>query len=125
MDTPPRTPAPVPAVPVPAGAQYPVAQYQGGAPVRPTEPPHSVLAWVSLGLGFAFVLFGTFASIAAVVCGHIARRQIRERGEQGANAALWGLVLGYAGIVLSVIIVVAFVLFFAGAFVLAGVGQQL
>lgn len=124
MDTTPTTPAPVPGNPGPAGAQYPVAQY-GGAPVRPTEPPHNVLAWVSLGLGFAFVLFGTFASIAAVVCGHIARRQIRERGEQGANAALWGLVLGYAGIALSVIIVVFFVLFFAGAFVLAGVGQQL
>lgn len=142
MDTPPTTPAPVPAVPgaaQPAAAQYPAAHYPaaqypaaqypvaryGGAPVPPAEPSHNVLAWVSLGLGCAFLLFGTLASIAAVVCGHIARRQIRQRGEQGDSAAVWGLVLGYFGIALSVLVVVFFVLLFVGAFALAGVGQQL
>ncbi|MGF1467179.1 MAG: DUF4190 domain-containing protein [Sandaracinaceae bacterium] len=48
------------------------------------------LAW----LGVPFV-----AALAAVIMGHAARRQIAERGEEGASLALAGLVLGYANLV--------------------------
>jgi hypothetical protein len=43
-----------------------------------------------LSLVFAFV----FAP-AGIVLGHIARRQIRERGEEGAGVATAGLILSY------------------------------
>lgn len=117
-----------------APAQYGVAPYGGAqygvapaaqAPVwtPPAAAPQNVLAWVSLGLGLASLMFGLLASIAAVICGHIARRQIRERGDQGAAAALIGLIFGY---VLSGLIIVGFVLYvlFLLAFVGLGVASQ-
>ncbi len=52
---------------------------------------------------FGFWLLGT---IPAVVLGHIARRQIRQTGEQGAGMALAGLILGYVGLGLSVIAII-------------------
>jgi hypothetical protein len=119
------TPYPTGAV-YPAGTVYPSgAVYPVGTPAPgPAAPPHNVLAWVSLGLGAAFILFGTVASIAAVICGHIAQGQIRDRGEQGANAARWGLILGYAGIALTVLAVIALVIFLVIAFGVAGVADQ-
>jgi hypothetical protein len=44
-----------------------------------------------------------------VILGHIARRQIRETGENGDGMALAGLILGYVGIGLSVIFAVIIV----------------
>ncbi len=41
--------------------------------------------------------------IPAIIMGHISRRQIRERGEQGDGMALAGLILGYIGVVLGII----------------------
>jgi hypothetical protein len=43
----------------------------------------------------SFVVGITF--IPAIVCGHIAQRQIRQTGEQGGGLALAGLILGYVG----------------------------
>ncbi|BDZ54336.1 DUF4190 domain-containing protein [Agromyces marinus] len=126
MDTPaqPATQAHAqPAMQAQPAQPYAPAQQPGVAPVGyqgapgwvPTvAPPQNVLAWVSLSVGLGAFLFGPLASIAAIVCGHIARRQIRERGEQGAGAALTGLILGYSlaalmfvGIGLYVLILVA------------------
>ena len=45
-----------------------------------------VLGWAGLPL---------IASIVAVICGHLARGQIRETGEDGDALAVIGLVLGY------------------------------
>jgi Domain of unknown function (DUF4190) len=52
---------------------------------------------------FGFWLLGT---IPAIVFGHMARNQIRQRNEQGAGLALAGLILGYVGVGLSVILVI-------------------
>ncbi len=52
---------------------------------------------------FGIWLLGT---IPAIVLGHMARRQIRQRGEQGAGLALTGLILGYVGLALTVIVVI-------------------
>ena len=38
-----------------------------------------------------------------MVLGHVARRQIRRTGEDGAGLALAGLLLGWAGVTLLVI----------------------
>jgi hypothetical protein len=58
--------------------------------------PTNSNAVVSLVLGIVWV-FG-LASIAAVILGHVALRQIRERGEEGRGMAVAGLVLGYIGV---------------------------
>src|SRR4051812_29775084 len=54
-----------------------------GAPYNPTTNVLAILALV-----FAFVF-----SPVGIVLGHIAKKQIRERGEQGAGLATAGLVL--------------------------------
>ena len=50
----------------------------------------------------SFVLAFVFAPLA-VPFGHIARRQIRERGEGGDVLAVIGLVIGYIGLTLLVV----------------------
>jgi hypothetical protein len=73
-----------------------------GYPVRPTNQ----LAIASLVCACAQVFFWFLTGIPAVILGHIARRQIRQTGENGDGMALTGMILGYAGIVLGVIITV-------------------
>lgn len=81
---------------------------------RPLPPPRTnSYAVASLACGIA----GTFLAlpaVPAVVLGHMARRRIRETGEQGDGLAVGGLVLGYVvcaamAAVLAVVIVVAVV----------------
>ncbi|MDR0344464.1 MAG: DUF4190 domain-containing protein, partial [Nocardiopsaceae bacterium] len=70
----------------------------------------NTLAIIALIAGIAqFFGFWLLGTIPAVVCGYIARRQIRETGEQGDGMALAGVVLGWVGIGLSVILVAALV----------------
>ncbi len=52
-------------------------------------------------------MFGPLATIPAVVCGHMARSQIRRTGEQGAGMALAGLILGWIGVGFTVLVVIA------------------
>jgi Domain of unknown function (DUF4190) len=123
----PVPPAPSQAVVHPAYApSYPPTY--GAAPgfdAARWNRPHNALAWVSLGLSIGFVILGTLSSIAAVICGHIARRQIRDRGEQGDLAAIWGLALGYVGIGVTLLGVLAFALFIAAVAGAAGVSSSL
>ena len=67
------------------------------------------LAVASLACGIGQVFFWFLAAIPAVVLGHMARRQIRRTGEDGAGMALAGLVLGWIGILLTVVIVLGVV----------------
>jgi hypothetical protein len=56
------------------------------------------LATAALVLGLLeFVTMGITA-IPAIICGHIARNQIRQTGEQGDGMAVTGLVLGYLAV---------------------------
>lgn len=71
-------------------------------PVRPTNQ----LAIAALVCGCAQVFFWILTGIPAVILGHIARRQIRETGENGDGMALAGLILGYVGIGLTVLFVI-------------------
>jgi len=63
------------------------------------------LAVASLACGIGQLFFWLLAAIPAVVLGHMARRQIRQTGEDGDGLAVAGLVLGWIGIVLSVLFV--------------------
>lgn len=68
----------------------------------------SGLAIASLVCGIIqFVFLGILASIPAIILGHLARRQIRQTGERGAGMAMAGLVLGYIGVALTIIVVIA------------------
>ena len=78
----------------PQGQPYPPYQppYWGYPPPRPTNG----LAVAAFVCGLAqFVVVLTF--IPAIVCGHLARAQIRRTGEAGGGLALAGLILGYVG----------------------------
>jgi hypothetical protein len=65
------------------------------------------LALASLACGLAQFIVGPPAAIPAIVLGHIARRQIKRTGEQGAGLALAGLILGWATVILAIVLIVA------------------
>ncbi|HET6531030.1 MAG TPA: DUF4190 domain-containing protein [Actinoplanes sp.] len=73
----------------PYGQQY-AGQPYGGQQYPPYAPVATTNTMAILALVFAFI----FAP-AAIVLGHIAKRQIRQTGEQGEGLATAGLWLGY------------------------------
>lgn len=70
----------------------------------------SIVALVSGIAGLTFVPF--LASIVAVVTGHMSRAEVRRTGEQGEGLALAGLIMGYVGIALAVIVAGLLIAFF-------------
>lgn len=83
----------------------------GLQPVSPT----SGLAIASLALGVSSTVFCVLTGIPAIVCGHLARSEIRRSGGNlnGDGMAVVGLVLGYLSVAILVVLAV-FLLFFAG-----------
>lgn len=80
----------------------------------------NVLAIVALVAGVAGLTVIPFvSSIVAVVTGHMARKELRRTGEQGDGLALAGLITGYIGIGLGVLVAVLVFAFF-GIVVAAG-----
>jgi uncharacterized membrane protein YtjA (UPF0391 family) len=65
------------------------------------------LAMASLGCGLAQIVFGPVLAIPAIVFGHVARQQIKRTGEQGADLALAGLILGWAAVILVIALIAA------------------
>ncbi|MGN6152575.1 MAG: DUF4190 domain-containing protein [Lysobacteraceae bacterium] len=83
------------------------------APIHRT----SSLAVISLVFGIlGWTLLPFLGSLVAVVCGHMARSEIRQSqgALEGDGMAVGGLVLGYLVIALSVLAVAAIFLFFGG-----------
>lgn len=83
------------------------------APARPT----STAAILSLVFGLlAWLMVPLLGSIAAIVCGHLARGEIRRADGQieGDGMAIAGLVLGYLQMALVLFALVAVMLFFGG-----------
>jgi hypothetical protein len=76
-----------------------------GQPVLAPRTNGMAIAALACGIGGFFVFP---ASFAAVVLGHIARREIRQTGEAGSGMATAGLVLGYVGTVIGVLLIVGF-----------------
>jgi competence protein ComGC len=76
-------------------------------PPVPPPPANSPAAVWSLILGIlSLVCFGFLAGIPAVICGHLAQSRIRQSGGTlvGGGMAIAGLVTGYLGIALSVLV---------------------
>ena len=80
------------------------------------------LAIVSLVLSL-LGLFFYITAIGGVICGHIARRQIREGHESGDGLALAGLIVGYIILALGVVFIVFIVIAIAGAAASSGVNS--
>jgi Domain of unknown function (DUF4190)/Domain of unknown function (DUF1707) len=93
-----------------------VADLPGGRPPALVLPAKTnALAITSLVCGIAQIMFGPLATIPAIVCGHIGRSQIRRTGESGASMALAGLVLGWVGLVLGVLLIAGLAALVVGA----------
>ena len=80
----------------------PAARATAVTPVAKTNQ----LAMASLACGLAQFVFGPVVAIPAIVFGHVARHQIKRTGEQGADLALAGLILGWAAVILVIVLIV-------------------
>ncbi len=91
--------------------QYPPPGYpQQGYPQQGYWPasarrPNDGLAIASMVLGIVWIYW--VGSILAVIFGHVALRRIARDGKSGRGMAIAGLVLGYLGIAVLAIIIVA------------------
>jgi uncharacterized membrane protein len=76
------------------------------------QPPMSTnsLARASMILGVAEFFSMGLTAIPAVICGHIAKREMRLTGQRGDGLATAGLVLGYMAIIFWAVIIVLAVL---------------
>ena len=73
-------------------------------PAWPAAPARTnPLAIASLACGVGQPFTGMLSTIPAIVLGHMARREIRRTGEDGAGLATVGLVLGWTGFALLVV----------------------
>jgi hypothetical protein len=91
---------------LPAGPHLGVMPYQPGY-YPAINTPTSGLAIGALVCGILEIFTLGFAAIPAVILGHLARTQIRRTGERGDGMAIAGLVLGYLGIGIWTLIVIA------------------
>lgn len=72
-----------------------------------TQSGMNVLAIVSLAVA---LVAGAALNIVAIVCGHLARKQIKETGADGDAIALAGLIIGYIWLAIDVLLVIAMVI---------------
>jgi hypothetical protein len=63
----------------------------------PVQIKTNSLAIISLICGIGQMILWPFATVPAIVLGHVARHQIRRTGENGSGLALAGLILGWIG----------------------------
>ncbi|MRG61277.1 DUF4190 domain-containing protein [Agromyces sp. CFH 90414] len=126
-ETPSAPPVSEPAAPAygsaaPAAPAYGAPGYGApgyGAPAYGAAAPAktNTLAIVSLIASIAGIVIVYFiGSVVGVICGHIAINQIKKTGEQGRGMAIAGLIVGYVGIVLSIIGVILLIAFSAWLF---------
>ena len=71
---------------------YPMPMYQ--PPVTTNS-----LARASLVLGVAEFFTMGLTAIPAIICGHMAKREMRQTGQRGDGLATSGLVLGYMAVI--------------------------
>jgi hypothetical protein len=87
-------------------------------PYRPGSYPAgrrtNSMAVASMVCGIGQIFFWLLAGIPAIVFGHVARRQIRESGEAGDGMALAGLVMGYVGVLVPILLIAGIAAALAG-----------
>ncbi len=103
---------------LPAGAMPAVWPTPAYSP--PVSASTNSLARASMILGVAEFFSMGLTAVPAVICGHIAKREMRETGQRGDGMATAGLVLGYMAIIFWGIVVVLAIL--GAAISVAGAG---
>jgi hypothetical protein len=110
------------------GAQQPSYAYPAyGAPAYGTPPPGQPsygypyatsktngLAIAALVVSLISMVSCPLIGLAGAIMGHIARRQVTERREEGAGMALAGIIVGWIGLAIGILIVVFYIVLFAG-----------
>ena len=92
---------------------------QSSTPLPPAGPRTSTMAIISLIGGITgFTILPFIGSLAAVIFGHIAKKEIRNSGGTvgGNGLATWGLILGYVALGLGLCLcIVSIVMILLGA----------
>jgi Domain of unknown function (DUF4190)/Domain of unknown function (DUF1707) len=83
----------------------PVPYRPGSYPPGLVRPRTNSMAVASMVCGIGQIFFWFLAGVPAIVFGHVARRQIRETGEAGDGMALAGLIMGYLGVLLPILLI--------------------
>lgn len=99
--------------PAPPVAPAPAASYKQTSALAITSLVAGILGWT---------LLPWLGSLVAVITGHMARAEIRRSPGtmEGDGLAVAGLILGWVMIALSVLTILAVILFFGGLAVLLG-----
>ena len=119
VSTPPADTGDEPA-PEPTPGTAPHAAPPGFAPGQPGQPPYVVYAYpmrppynglaiASLAVSCGAIALCGLLSIVGAILGHMARKQIRETGEQGDGLALAGIIVGYAVSGLFLLFIAAYI----------------
>lgn len=103
------SPAPTGQYPMPPQypAPYPAAAMPGGYPSAPKTNGLAIASLVCSILG----LFCCFTALPGVILGHMATSQIKRTGEDGKGLAVAGLVVGYLGMGIVVLVLLLALVF--------------
>ena len=119
-DDPSSTPPAVPAGPVTPAEPQTAAQYVPQAGYQPPPqtpypygyqvgPPTNSKAIASLVTSLAMLAFCFPLAVIGAILGHIARREIRERGEGGDGLALAGIIIGWLALLVPLLVIAVIV----------------
>lgn len=85
----------------------------------------SLIAGILSFLGNVIPVAGGFTvALVAIITGHMARRQIKQTGEQGMGMATAGMIIGYIHIALLVLIVIAVIFVFVLGIAILGISSH-
>lgn len=88
-------------------ADLPAGPYPSPAPYQVAPAYYQPASATTNGLAIGALILSLFLiSLPAVILGHISRGQIRRSGQRGDGIAIAGLVFGYLGMALWILIVV-------------------
>lgn len=82
------------------------------APTTVTPSKYSIMAVISLSLSCLSLMVGPFGYIPGIIFGHTARWECKKNPQLvGRGMALAGLIVGYIGLILTIIVVLLIVKF--------------
>jgi hypothetical protein len=99
----PTPPTPPPGYGAPGANPY---GYGYGYPLQPTQKNNGMALAALISSCVAVFICG-IGFILGVIFGHIALSQIKQTGEGGRGMAVAGLVIGYIGIVVMIVVLIA------------------
>lgn len=103
--------------------------YQGNNPYVSSYnngyPRTNTLAIVSLLCGLGVLISAGSLALPGIICGHLALKQIKQRGEEGRGMAIAGLVISYASVGVWIAILLLFLMIFIVSGTVGIIGVEL